>query len=379
MKVALRILLLVLVLFQVACGTVKQYRIEIEQTIDALNRGINVLAQESSDWRTVIEGILADLPDELQSTVRIELTELLVRTIAASGTEFRCDMDFLRIRLREDLERIRNDLLGLDTQEPKNPVLCAAVPTAVDLNAEEFRRNRIDYYGFNLDGTSISAAIVNRFGSRRNVSQHLHIITNYQMTLNLATAAVALGEDDRAIVLSWNGEEQSSIPVNPSAPRECETKVLTVPGGIHDFTPRHIKGDADFKGHGPKVEARVRLSLDDPRQRLTAKIYMLAREWKDGQVKSDFTMAEGYSDRILLFDSSLETEPDWLIKGYNISDSSAVNYVDTDHQDDIYNETGSQPVLQWRFVGDTHGDEAGTETKVKVTFRQFKITIEKCP
>jgi hypothetical protein len=53
-------------------------------------------------------------------------------------------------------------------------------------------------------------------------------------------------------------------------------------------------------------------------------------------------------------------------------------YIDNNHNPDVFEFSGNKPVARLEFVGDTKGDEAGTETGVKIKFSPIKLTIEKC-
>ena len=50
-------------------------------------------------------------------------------------------------------------------------------------------------------------------------------------------------------------------------------------------------------------------------------------------------------------------------------------YRDSDHNIDTFNMGSGGPVQRFDFVGDTGGDEAGTETKVDVTFNRLTAEL----
>jgi hypothetical protein len=92
--------------------------------------------------------------------------------------------------------------------------------------------------------------------------------------------------------------------------------------------------------------------------------------------------------------SAIETESDWttvigetqiqnfivLPTGYVVdklgtSVQSDINYVDTNHADDIFASDDGGPVNTFDFVGDTPGSEAGTKTSVTIKFNTITFQI----
>ena len=361
----------------------QQTNVEIRQAVETLNRGIDMLSKESADWRMVIRDILDELPEEGQTMLRAEVTDLLQRGIAATGSEFRCDMDFLRIRVREDLERIRHEYLGGEAPAARRPHLCAAVPLIVDMNLDAERRNRLEYYGFDLDTMPISAFVEDKNGNRSNATRFLNIVTHYHMTLNLGSEAIGLNDDHRRILLFWDNVLQSSVSVIPvEYEDECVTDTRFVTPGTRTFTPPHTsipghsKGDRDFSGHGPKIDAEVTLKLGANRRGILATIWMKAWEWNvaKNRPRSDYTAAAGEVTHLIY-----AAPEGWLIRSYDVLNAAAFSYIDADHQDDIFPAGGMLPVEKWTFVGDTGGSEAGDKTSVQVKFSNFNVVIERCP
>jgi len=360
-----------------------QTNMEIRQAVETLNRGIDALTKESADWRAVVRDILDELPEDVQSTMRAEVTDLLQRGIAATGAEFRCDMDFLRIRTREDLERIRYKYFGGPEPTPRQPYLCMSVPLIVDMNLEASRRNRLEFYGFDLDTMPIAAYVEDRNGQQTNVTQYLNIVTHYHMTLNLGGEAVGLNDNHRKILLYWNNALQSSVSVIPAEFEEqCETQTVRVNPGTRNYTPPHTNipgydlGDREFDGHGPKIDASVTLKMGANRKGLLATIWMKAWEWDTGRSrpKSDYTAAAGETTFVIYL-----APEGWLIRSFDVLNYDSVSYIDTNTRDDFYWAGGMSPVKKWTFVGDTSGSEAGDKTKVQVDFNPFNVVIERCP
>jgi len=136
-----------LMLILSACGTVEETR---DKTIAALDEAIVDLADESADWQIVLQDTLAKLTEDTQQTIRNDITNLLRRAPAAVGAEFRCDVDFVRKRVRQDLIRIRASFLGVQVDD-KEPTFCSVVPLAVDASLVPSELNLVEFYGYDLD------------------------------------------------------------------------------------------------------------------------------------------------------------------------------------------------------------------------------------
>src|SRR5262245_57806620 len=74
-----------------------------EETLTQLNNSIDALQSSSADWQKVLKDLESKLTDDLQKTVRNDVANLVSRTVAQSGVEFRCDLDFINRRIVEDL------------------------------------------------------------------------------------------------------------------------------------------------------------------------------------------------------------------------------------------------------------------------------------
>lgn len=446
-KVLLGWVLLPLIFLLSGCGIagqIAQTNIELQDAVDSFDRAINALAKQSADWQVVLQALEEEVFDDVQSTTRVELKNLMRTGLLGTGGEFRCDVEFLRIRMERELRRIRNDFvrelniqglhIPLLPEVPTEPYICSAVPAAVDLSLEEKRRAMLDLYGFDLRSKPITVEVVSVSGRRRNVTGSLAIISNQQMVLDLTESGASLKDDSRQIVFSWGEtpvgftqtpakvsephiaddasksakvsepyiaddaskpikleeekisptfastwyrEPQCIIPVlNPAIVIECETRTELVNGEPQTFTPPHTRGDKDFKGHGPCVRFSLTLSLDAERKKIKVNYFMEAWECPDEYCcwEGDKTEAMG-SGSITLFQV---TDPNERIIDYNVESSFSHQYIDNDHEDDVFNFSGIQPVYKLRYVGDTDGNEAGSKTQVKIYFRDITVTVEKC-
>lgn len=152
-----------------------------------------------------------------------------------------------------------------------------------------------------------------------------------------------------------------------------QTIIDTIPARDFPFTgkfiPRHISGDRDYAGHGPRVTARVFVDIAAP-NRVTLQICMTAVE-----TTSDFTFAEGCSLRFQIYQSNVGH----CVQSVAINPVDTLTYIDTDHADDVF---GIQQLLSsvgtWTVTGDTSGNDAGEDTGVRVRTRDMRVTSVPC-
>src|SRR5437660_5629384 len=108
---------------------------------NAENKGIAVIEEalakletQSLDWQDVVRDAQAKLTDDINSTIRNEISNTLQRALQAGSIQFDCGVvDFVKTRLKQDL---RGLLARLKHQpEPlREPVICGIVPNFIDMN-----------------------------------------------------------------------------------------------------------------------------------------------------------------------------------------------------------------------------------------------------
>ena len=290
----------------------------------------------SANFQEILQQLITDLPAEVQSTITNEVSNLLNRTIAATGAEVRCDVDFFRIRVQQSLQRIKAKFLN-QTVPPAEPQLCTVVPIAIDMNLPVERRNKLEFYGYDFDMTGIQVLLVD--GSNQiDVSNKLDQPTHYHMTLNLGSNGVPVSANSMRLILRWNDRDISTIGIIQKSPEICETSFHTFQPATVSYMPPLTRGDKEFDGHGPNVYASV--NLINTGNELRAKVYMRAAE-----TRSDYTTGEGSREFVLY-----TADPGKKIESLVTSTSAAYSYIDNNHDADEFPGTG--PVRKFRFMGD---------------------------
>lgn len=157
--------------------------------------------------------------------------------------------------------------------------------------------------------------------------------------------------------------------------QQCAETTLTVPASTRLFVPPHRQGDREFDGNGPCVRFSLDLRKVDDETALAAVYSMHAYECAGNfqSPKSDFTAAQGERFEIIA-----SAGAGGRILGYSTDGTLPFSYIDSNHADDPFAFTANEPVTNLRFVGDTPGDESGTETGVFVTFRPIDVRMQTC-
>lgn len=330
-------------------------------TEGALNDLIVALTTTSGDWQALVREAISALPAEAQSLVGTKLQSVIARGTAQAGTELRCNADFLRDRALEGVRGVLARFLGQEPPQPQ-PSLCLVDPLVIDRELVQAGRvTHLGLFGYNFDqGDQLK--VVHVGGGQTDVTQQLDRPTHYAATLDLGGSGVQLSEASERILIKAGDQILSTIAVIQPQTPVCASRVVAVDPRLQTFVPSHVPpGDTDFGGHGPKINASVTLSHDAAS--LRAAIYMHARE-----TRSDWTTAMG-TKTITLF----RPEPGWRIDGVRGTRHTHHTYTDSDHDEDAFSFAEDGPVRHMTFVGDTSGSEAGTRTKVDVTFNRLLV------
>lgn len=331
-------------------------------TIAALDNAIDTLDRNSASWQAVLQDTTSKLTKDAQSTVRNEVSDLLNRSVAATGGELRCNMDFVGARVRQALARIRARLLHQEVP-PVEPALCQVVPAAVDMTLDPGRRTKLEFFGYDFDTTPIKVTL-HEGSNKRNVTSELDRLTHYHMTLNLGGNGVPLSKSSDRLTLEWQNRTISSIAVIQPTTPVCREKDHTEPPRTYlSFTPPHTRGDKDFFGHGPEVWANARWINEGTH--VNFRLWMKAQE-----TKKDWSTAEG--ERVIQYYTA---PPGWRIDRIVSGMESTAHYIDTDHSDDRLGGGPNGPVKEFVFRGDRRGDEAGSHTGVDVTFNPLVLKL----
>jgi hypothetical protein len=218
---------------------------------------------------------------------------------------------------------------------------------------------------------------------RRDITNALSIISEYHAVLDLTESGVEIMPNAQEIVLSWNDQIKSEIPILVHQQiLQCETRTKTIYPGSKSLKPPALddnicdgKPDKDFYGHGPCVRFNMRLNLDSERKKLTASYSMNAWECPDDFDKYRNDCTEVYGSGSVVLYTAQDNEK---ILSFDVQSAVFDQYIDNDDENDFSYFGGTEPIDKLEYVGDTDGDEAGSRTSVKMTFRRINMQIESC-
>jgi hypothetical protein len=355
----------------------------LKDAVNVIDKGIAELDRNSSAWQTVARDVAAQLPKDVQSSIRTEATELAERTVAKAGVEFRCNADFLAARVKQHLLVLRAKLKNEAPPEVP-PTLCHTIPGDLDLNPEPRRRTKIEVCGYDLDrpdakGHPFKVYLVPEgAGPPIELSEdRIGRTTHYSVVINVSGPDMEeqlVKKKIRKLRIAWGDKPLAGGGEVVVIPRILVAKADTAHVGTVSYTPPHVaypphkKGDADFDTHDDEPMSVLVIGetrLQDGK--IQARVYMRAREERD-----DWTAAEGWS----AWQDAYKAPTGWRIKqAARIGKSQAAVNV---NQQGLKRQNLAEAETVYRFdiYGDHDGDDAGTYTHVDATFSDIPLIIE---
>lgn len=357
----------ILMLFIVGCGlkrTIQDTAQDLtNNTAAMIDDAIDEISHQSESWQSTLQELSDKLTDETQSTIRTEVQNLANRTIAAAGSEIRCNVDFLGARVIQALQRIKAELLKKPIPE-RTPAICQVIPTAIDMNLTPNRRNKVDISGYDFDNQPLKLFLITNDNQKIEVTNAINRLSHYHMVLNLGSNGVLLNENSSRLILEYKDGQISSIAITQPVIPDCKEEEKSFAPDVITYTPPRTRGDREFNANGPNVSARVNIFVDG--NTIKARVQMRARE-----TKSDWTTAEGSG----VF--NIYTAPsNRRIIGIVSDKETSASYIDSGHSEDFFEKGSGELIQRFAFVGDTDGDEAGTRTRVKVTFNRVVVKLK---
>jgi hypothetical protein len=346
-----------------------------DRAVTVLDTAIANVTAESSAYRNALERALRDLPQEVQSTIRVELQQLLDHTVAQGGVEIRCNADFIGRRVVQGLRAIRAELKHEPSVAALPPAVCHITPSALDLGAAPGRRDSVEFVGFDFDardarGRPAQVELVSSSNCTVEVPpQYVSRASHYQITVNTSfTNGVPFDGRSAKLRITWNGRPMEQGEVQLTQPSPGVRRTFSAPIRQFPYSPPHTEGDEDFKGHGPAVN--VRATARQSGNSVLIQLCMTARE-----TRADWTTARGCmtpqvaytaagDERLVRIVSDVDTE--W-------------RYVDTNHDVDRQSFPSGELVRMFEVVGDQRGDDASHGTSVTAYFNHMQVELERLP
>jgi len=151
----------------------------IKTTIDD---AITKLEKTSDDWEAIMNELLSELnriPGQVSTIIKVDVQNLLDRGIASAGEEFRCNMDIIGLRMASALKRIANERLNADyAVDPLIPLVCHAIPDAIDRTLIPDRLNVLAYSGQDFDLDCIKLYLEKSDTTLEDITDFLSVTTH---------------------------------------------------------------------------------------------------------------------------------------------------------------------------------------------------------
>jgi hypothetical protein len=197
----------------------------IEDASNQLDQTIDSLQNTSTSWQVLLKDLLDKLTGDARNLIGTDIQNLINNSVAVAGAEVKCEVDFIRARIVENLVALKNKLLGkpMPVLEPR---ICQAVPMSVDVAQVPASVRVVNFYGYNFGSlTDYALKMESLDGTQTDVSRALNIPTAYAMTLSLGPSGANIGSNAHRFALSWQGKPLSTIGIIQPAPviRICKT------------------------------------------------------------------------------------------------------------------------------------------------------------
>jgi hypothetical protein len=359
------------------CATFKRlFGEQVPTALQIVDQGIATIDANSAQWQTALRQVADQLPADAASLVRVEAQNLATRSVATTGSQIRCTTDFMGARAKASLGELRRAILGGRAPQPLPPVLCAVAPAQIEVGLPPDRWGTVTFSGWDLDhrdrdSKMVEAVLINADGQQVAIPDGLvNRTTHYEMTLNLGDPALRctlLSSNVRKIALLYGGERmsQGEVAIVPWTAREQR---VTAHLGHTSHAPTHTRGDQDFDADDDdhievRAEAEMRVTGD---REIQTRVFLRAHE-----PRPDWTTAEAWTG----WATAYTAPPGYRIVSVNPNGRSVQTANITTHGPMLFQRPGGEPVASFQVFGDRDGDEAGTWTRVVVTWRNADVVI----
>jgi len=204
-------ILLFMISFSLCACLLDNIKPTLDNTQQTIQDAINKLSIESSNWQQTLRDLETKLIQDGRDTIANEVSQLMTRGIAQTGTELRCNTDFVGMRMKEDLERVLAKLQGKEPK-PREPAFCQVNPEVVNM---AYRPTHLSFYGYNLDAPGgIRVSLLDNAGET-DVTRWASLPTHYMLTLDTSTGSgiPLCNRENRRIALKWNDKILSEVRV----------------------------------------------------------------------------------------------------------------------------------------------------------------------
>lgn len=337
----------------------------VEDASNQLDQTIDALQNTSTSWQVLLKDLLEKLTGDARNLIGNDVQNLINNSVAVAGSEVKCEVDFIRARIVENLTALKNKLLGkpMPVLEPR---ICQAVPMSVDVAQVPASVRVVNFYGYNFGNLAdYNLKMESLDGTQTDVTRALNLPTAYAMTLSLGPSGASVGGNAHRFNLTWQGKPLSTVGIIQPATtvKICKTETKRVDPQDVDLVPGLINGDGEFGGNGPRISINGALSTTP--NAVNLQLSMNAKE-----TKSDWTEVNG-SQNYTVF-----TAPAGFVIE-KVASATSGSFRETTRQnwnpeDRALGAGGLFSHL--KIVGDTDGSDAG-KTRVRASLNTIEVVL----
>jgi len=194
--------------------------------VGTLDKVANDLNANASNFNSIIEEAIAEIEDQ---DIKNDLELLLNNAITLVGTEIRCNIQFTIDYLLKGINSIKANLLEEESPTIR-PVVCAVIPESINMKLKPNDRDEIIVTGYFFKEGSSNFKLYHYsiHGTEREVSSKISSITDFKLLINLGRNGVSLNDSSDKLVLKWNDDIISEIPIIQPHLEPCKLRSRSI-------------------------------------------------------------------------------------------------------------------------------------------------------
>ena len=351
----------------ISCNKLEQLQEQVDRSVTELTSATDRLNANGANIVNILNSIKTDFPQEIHDIITNDVQNLVTTSVAATGQEFRCNVDFLRDRVKRGLSNTIIKLKNLVLLRKKaslqpipliQPTFCSCTPNEIDLNNDKTKSVQVYGYDFdNADSLHVYASKLD--GTRMDISSWVAKPSNYNITIGVNQGASLAGYNKVEIYMSHKG--LYSFLIIPKTPKICQEKdwnASPVPQTI-DFMARACGGDPEFAG-AVFMHCDGQLYLTPTGDAIMCKIHFTADE-KDGDTHACW-------DQVMPI---YQAEVGQKIKKILTPTTFDYTYINNHEEPDFFDGNGF--VQKATFRGDHQGADVGQWTGATLQLANLRM------
>lgn len=328
------------------------------ETIGILDQAAANLNANNENFVNIIEAAIDSIEE---TSVKDQLENALGFAVTLASTELKCNIQFTADYLIKRIDMIKASLLNTPKPETR-PVVCTSFPSTIKMRLKPRDRELVLVTGYFLLDRSenYKLELWKANGTKSDHTKKLTINSDYQLTINLGKNGIPFDKNSDKLVLIWENDVISEIPIIQPHQEKCAIKERTITVSsqvvkpVHKNAPGYKIGDKEL-GKIVCTSGNVSIYKANNDTELWALIFVQMWECPDdlGFITSD----KSYGD--VRKHIKLKTmDYGWRIKTIKITQADYFQDIDRE-KDRIHYEQGSGPVLRYNIQGSVRGNDLG--------------------